>query len=73
MGFFVVTFDEFVVVIDNLVAFSMLDCRTDKVDGLVGCLVVLDDTLDGLFIIVLVAFFNKLASVLELEVALCTV
>lgn len=74
-GFFVVIFGKAVVVmIVDLVAFSVLGFRTvTKVVGLVGCLVVLDDTLDGLFTTVLEAFFDKPASVLEPEAALCTV
>lgn len=69
-GFFVVGFENVVVV--SFVTFTVLGRRTEaKVDGFVGCLVVFDDTLDGIFTVLLV-FFNNVASVLG-PAAFCTV
>lgn len=64
-GFFVV------VMVVNFVKFKVLGRRVEtKVDGFVGCLVVLGDILDGIFTVVLV-FLNK-PSVLG-PPAFCTV
>lgn len=59
--------------IATFVTFSMFGRKLDSVNGFVGCLVVLDDVLDGLFTVP-VTFFNHAVSVLDpLLVALCTV
>lgn len=69
-GFFVVSFENVAVVV-SFVTFTVLGRRVeDKVDGFVGCLVVLGDMLDGIFTVVLV-FFN-VTSVLG-PAAFCTV
>lgn len=72
-GLFVVA-SEAAVVMVSLVAFTVLGRRLDKVDGFVGLLVVLGNTLDGLLLTVPTVLFDKVASVLEAPSgALCTV
>lgn len=67
-GFFVVVFKSVVV---SFVTLTVLGRRVEtKIDGFVGCLVVLGDILDGR-VTVLLVFFNK-ASVLG-PAAFCTV
>lgn len=71
-GFFVVAF-EAVVVIGSFVAPSVLGRRLDEMDGFVGFLVVLGDTLDGLFTVLVVFLDNVTVVPVPPSVALCTV